>query len=162
MCLPNGCAVSEGFRYLIASLTMSRAKKRLERVFVDLVGPNSVAMREGKRDTKVLGEKKSPYSWMHFPASKQGIPRAPESFLADIILKGNTVKIRSNSGFEFNGEFSLLLDRHRIYCESIPRVFVNCVRERVILMPTITQQAARGKAHVLFAGADIPRGLDSS
>lgn len=117
---------------------MNKAKARLQRIFVDLIGPKSVGTEEGKR--YACSELSKRIILILFFALKQNIPRTLEASLAATIKEGDVKMIRSNDDPDFHSKLFFVCYRHRVKREYKP------LGVRVLFLSLMTESLPTGPA----------------
>lgn len=78
------CSIIKGFRKPIPASMHPRAVKKLARLFVDMSGPMGVESHRGKRNTILVNDGHSSYTWVHFIVHKSRTAEVFAKFLEDI------------------------------------------------------------------------------
>ena len=120
----RGCSMAKGLRKPIARSTLTRAAKKLQRVFVHLSGPMTVQSIGGKRYTLIVRYECTRFTRVCFLRHKSDAASAFESFLAEVRADGTqsaVMTVRSDNGREFfGGAFGELYRKRDIKQEFTP------------------------------------------
>lgn len=166
-----GCAMGKAIRHGVPSSTKNRATERLERVFVDLTGPRSVASVGGVHYMMIVRDDFSRFTWLFGLKSKSSSNTAFafRKFLADVQVefqadvqrdvKPKVKIVRSDNGNEFSGgEFEFLCNELRIKQEFTPPYTpqYNGVAERAFGVIEMAAAAARVQAGQMYRDIKLP------
>ncbi|CAN0297573.1 unnamed protein product, partial [Scytosiphon promiscuus] len=156
-----GCSQAKGRKMPVPWSTRCRAKKPLERLFVDLSGQKHPSTG-GFQYLMMIVDDFSRFGWTYFLKKKSDVPAVFGKFLSDIRALGTPSVVecvRSDNGTEFTkAEFVTLLDSLRIRREHTP---VNSpkhdgVVERRIGVTLELAMASCLEAPRLFGGVPMP------
>ena len=156
--------MGKGRRKPVASTTLSRSIRRLQRVFVDLSGPRTMASSEGALYIMIVKDDFSRYAWTYHLRQKSDAAAAFKRFLADVRNHGTPSLVecvRSDNGGEFAGRaFRDLCDERGIRQEfttpDTPKL--NGVAERGLGLIQDAAAAAMFEAPRLFPDIQLAAG----
>ncbi|GKA23766.1 retrovirus-related pol polyprotein from transposon TNT 1-94, partial [Tanacetum coccineum] len=101
--LCSSCEMGKAKRSSFKTIAVTRSKKQLVLLHMDLCGPMRVESINGKKYILVIVDDYSRYMWTHFLRSKDETPEVLKDFLKMIQrnLQAHVITVRTNRGIKF-------------------------------------------------------------
>ncbi|CAM9890236.1 unnamed protein product, partial [Chrysoparadoxa australica] len=118
----EGCAMANGRQKSLAKMTTTRAKRKLERIFID-IEPHKIASLGGARNWILIEDDYTRMKWSFFVPQKSDLNRVLDTFLTAARMKKTPVRyIRlDNAGEQTSPRFKNMCSNHGVELEYTPR-----------------------------------------